>query len=198
VVDLPHVLRKMMSQQQSEVQIDELRMSLEPVEGNPPFRSTVQGLRLQVTDSVLAKMVEVALAKGRDRAPVDVELRSTRFMDEGAEVVVQVSKGRFLKTDVRTLVGLAAADNGRVRVDIKEVKALGKLPIDSFVDPILDKALGMATRRPGIERAGSRSLLVRPDEVLAGLGVPLTFAADGSWDIDSHVGGFALRFRAGF
>jgi hypothetical protein len=187
-----------MSQQEAEIQIDELEMSLEPIPGNPPFRSTVQRLRLQVTDTVLAKVVEVALAKGRDRAPVDVDLRSTRFVDEGAEVVVQVSKGRFLKTDVRTLVGLAAADDGRVRVDIKEVKALGKLPIDSFVDPILDKALGMATRRPGIERvAGSRSLLVRPDEVLAGLGVPLTFASGGSWDVDSHLGGFELRFRAG-
>jgi len=190
----------MMSQQvvQAEIQIDDLRLSLEPIPGNPPFRSVVHGLRLQVTDEVLAKVVEVALVKGRDRAPVDVELRSTRFVAEGAEVVVHVSKGRFLKTDVRTLVGLATADNGRVRVDIKEVKALGKLPIDSFVDPILDKALGMATRRPGIERVpGVRSLLIRPDEVLAGLGVPLTFAADGTWDVESHAGGFELRFRAG-
>ena len=182
----------------SDVQIDDLQMMLEPIPGNPPFRSTVRSLRLQVTDSTLAKVVEVALAKGRDRAPVDVDLRSTRFVPEGAEVVVQVSKGRFLKTDVRTLVGLAAAGDGQVRIDIKEVKALGKLPIDSFVDPILDKALGMASGRPGIERVpGGRSLLVRPDEVLAGLGVPLTFASPGTWDVDSHEGGFALRFSGG-
>src|SRR5262245_8601381 len=126
---------------ESEIQVDELQLSLEPIAGRVPFRTAVQGIRVRLNDEALRKVVEVALAKGRDRAPVDVELRSTRFVAEGAEVVVQVSKGRFFKTDVRATVGVSAVAAEQVRVEIKEVKALGKLPIDAFVDPVLEKAL---------------------------------------------------------
>ncbi|MEA2515987.1 MAG: hypothetical protein QOJ59_5476 [Thermomicrobiales bacterium] len=183
--------------QEPEIQVDELQLFLEPIAGKVPFRSVVQSARLRLTNDVLRKMVEVALVKGRDRAPVDVELRSTRFTLEGAEVIVQVSKGRFLKTDVRAVVGLIASGVPQVRVEIKEVKALGMLPIDGFVDPVLEKALGMAAVRPGVERApgGGRALLVRPDELLASFGVPLQFATPGEWDARTVEGELELRFR---
>jgi hypothetical protein len=142
-------------------------------------------------------MLEAALVTGRDRAPVDLELRSARFTIDGAEAIVQVSKGRFLKTDVRVLIGFSAADAEHVRVDVKEVKGLGKIPIDGFVDPVLEKALTMASARPGIEREAdaSRVLLVRPDELLASLGVPLTFSTPGDWHAQTSEGKFEARFR---
>ena len=184
--------------QESEIQVDELRLALEPMAGKTPFQTVVHGIRLRLNDEVLRKIVEVALAKGRDRAPVDVELRSTRFTGEGAEIVVQVSKGRFFKTDVRAVIGLAAVAAEQVRAEIKEVKALGKLPIDAFVDPVLEKALAMATSRPGIERApgGGRALLIRPEEVLGSFGLPLQFATPGEWDARTAEGMLELRFRA--
>jgi hypothetical protein len=116
---------------------------------------------------------------------------------EGAEIVVEVSKGRFFKTDVRALIGLIALGAPQVRVEIKEIKALGKLPIDAFVDPVLEKALGKATMFAGIERApgGGRALLIRPDELLGSLGVPLEFAAPGEWDAKTDDGVLELRFR---
>jgi hypothetical protein len=184
--------------QESEIQVDELRMALEPMAGKTPFQTVVQGIRLRLNDAALRKIVDVALAKGRDRAPVDVELRSTHFTGEGAEIVVQVSKGRFFKTDVRAVIGLTAVAAEQVRAEIKEVKALGKLPIDAFVDPVLEKALGMAAARPGIVRApgGGRALLIRPEELLASFGLPLEFATPGEWDARTDEGVLELRFRA--
>lgn len=184
--------------QDSEVQIDDLRLALEPISGRTPFRAVVQGIRVRLNNEVLEKAVEVALDKGRSRAPVDVELRSTRFVGEGAEIVVQVSKGRFFKTDVRAMLGLVAVAAEQVRVEIKEVKALGKLPIDAFVDPVLEKALGMAAARPGITRApgGGRALLIQPEELLGSLGVPLQFATPGEWDARTGEGVLELRYRA--
>src|SRR5262245_59935277 len=181
-----------------EIQADDVQLYLEPIAGKPPFRAVVQNIRLRLTKDALTKAVAVALEMGRDRAPVDVELRSTRFVDEGAEIVVQVSKGRFFKTDVRTLIGLIAQGAPQVRVEIKEVKALGKLPIDAFVDPVLEKALGKATTFAGIERApgGGRALLIRPDELLGSLGVPLQFATPGEWDARTEDGLMELQFRA--
>ncbi len=183
--------------QEPEIQVDELQLFLEPIPGKTPFRTVVQRIKLRLTNDVLRKMVEVALVKGRDRAPVDLELRSTRFVGEGAEIVVQVSKGRFLKTDVRAVVGLIALGAPQVRVEIKEVKALGMLPIDAFVDPVLERALGMAAARPGVERApgGGRALLVRPDELLGSFGVPLEFATPGEWDARTNEGTLELHFR---
>lgn len=187
--------------QESEIQVDELRLALEPLAGmagKTPFRTVVQGIRLRLNDEVLRKAVEVGLVKGRDRAPVDLELRSTRFTGEGAEIVVQVSKGRFFKTDVRAVLGLGTVAAEQVRAEIKEVKALGKLPIDAFVDPVLEKALGMAASRPGIVRApgGGRALLIRPEELLASFGLPLQFATPGEWDARTAEGMLELRFRA--
>jgi hypothetical protein len=78
------------------------------------------------------------------------------------------------------------------------VKALGKLPIDAFVDPVLEKALGKATAIAGVERApgGERALLIRPDEVLESLGVPLQFATPGEWEARTEEGVLELWFRA--
>jgi hypothetical protein len=181
-----------------EIHVTDLRLALERSSGKVPFQTVVDQIRLRLTNDVLTKMVEAALVMGRERAPVDLELRSTRFTVEGAEVIVQVSKGRFLRTDVRALVGLTAADAEHVRVEIREVKALGKLPIDAFVDPVLEKALTLASARPGIDRApgDGRVLLVRPDQVLASLGVPLQFAESGQWHTRTEEGALEVRFRS--
>lgn len=183
--------------QGAEIQADDVQLSLEPIAGDTPFQTVIRSIRLRLTNDVLTKAVGVALEKGRDKAPVDLELRSTRFAGEGAEIVVQVSKGRFFKTDVRAVIGLIALGAPQVRVEIKEVKALGKLPIDAFVDPVLEKALGRAAMFPGVERApgGARALLIRPDELLGSLGVPLQFATPGEWEARTEEGVLELRFR---
>jgi hypothetical protein len=182
-----------------EIRVTDLHLALEPGVGKVPFQTEVQHLRLRLTNDVLAKMIEAALVMGRERAPVDLELRSARFVPEGAEVVVQVSKGRFLKTDVRALLGITADDGEHLRVEVKEVKGLGMLPIDAFVDPVLDKALGIASARPGIDRATGeeRVLVVWPGEVLASLGVPLQFATPGAWRAHTDDGTLEVWFRTG-
>jgi hypothetical protein len=181
-----------------EILVNDLHLRLEPATGKVPFHTVVHSIRLRLTNDVLAKMVEAALMLGKERAPVDLELRSTRFTSDGAEVIVQVSKGRFFKTDVRMVIAFSAEDAEHLRVEIKEVKALGKLPIDAFIDPVLEKALAMASARPGIDRSSEagRVLLVRPDELLASVGVPLQFETPGAWQARTSEGALDARFRS--
>ena len=62
------------------------------------------------------------------------------------------------------MIGITANDDEKVTVEIKEIKALGKLPIESIVGPILDKALDKATAYPGVEKERPRSHPARRSE----------------------------------
>jgi hypothetical protein len=83
------------------------------------------------------------------------------------------------------VIGITAHDDEMVTIEIKEIKALGKLPIESIVGPILDKGLDKATAFPGVERDGTRSrtLRVDPNVLLKSQGVPLRFAQPGGWTV---------------
>lgn len=186
--------------QQPGIEMTDVLLSLESTPGTTgkaPFQPVVQGIRIKLSDDTLSKLLEWAVALGRDRAPVDIAFRSARFIADGAEIVVEVSKGRFFKTDVRALVGMVADDAKELRVDIKEIKALGKLPIDAFVEPVVDKALAKASTRPGISRApgSNRALLIDPAVALAALGLSLRFQPEGLWQARTTDGALSAHFR---
>jgi hypothetical protein len=105
----------------------------------------------------------------------------------GAEVTVNAGTGRFLRAKATAVLGITATDDDKVTVEIKEIKALGKLPIESIVGPILDKGLDKAAAYPGVERDGirARTLQVDPNVLLKSQGVPLRFAQPGGWTVTS-------------
>jgi hypothetical protein len=182
--------------QLSDIEIHDLRVVLEPARGKVPFAPAVSNLSVQIANSALNKAIAYALELGKDRAPVDVELRSTRFINEGAEIIIQVSKGRFFKTDVRALVALSAVNANVVRAEIKEVKGLGKLPIDGFLEPVLDKALGKAASLPGVTRStdARRLLLIDPQQLLEKLGLPARLVQPGAWNVGTTDGQLEARY----
>lgn len=182
--------------QSSDIEIHDLHVVLEPAKGKVPFAPAVSNLSVQVSNGALSKAVAYALEMGKDRAPVDVELRSTRFINEGAEIIIQVSKGRFFKTDVRALIGLTAVNADVVRAEIKEVKSLGKLPIDGFMEPVLDKAIGKAASLPGVTRSadGKRVLLIDPQQLLVKFGLPARLVQPGSWNVGTTEGQLEARY----
>ena len=92
------------------------------------------------------------LELGKSKMPMEVDLEGARFVPGGAEVTVNAGTGRFLRAKATAVIGITANDDEMVTVEIKEIKALGKLPIESIVGPILDKGLDKATAFPGVER----------------------------------------------
>lgn len=180
-----------------EIVVTNLALSLEPAEnGNPPLQPLVIRAHLKLDDSGLDKIARVVLAKARDRVPVDVLLQSAKFQAGGLEINAQVSKGRFMKADVRAVVRIAATGSEQITVEVQDVKALGMLPLDAFIAPMLERAFAMASSRPGIARSSSnaRALLIDPAEVLRALGMPLRFAAGGTWTVHSVTGALEVAF----
>jgi len=186
--------------QQPEIRITDLTLDLAPSEDpSLPLQPVVTGARLRLDEAALVKLAQVAIVQAKGRAPVDVELDSARFTDGGAEINAVVSRGRFMRADVRAVVGVSAQNAERITVEVQDVKALGMLPLDAFVTPVLEKAFAMASAKPGIARASgnARALLVDPAAVLAGMGVPMRFAAPGVWSIQVAPGGLEAEFSAG-
>jgi hypothetical protein len=111
---------------------------------------------------------------------------------------VNAGSGRFLRAKATAVIGIEAQDDERVLVEIKEIKALGKLPIESIVGPILDKALDKAAAFPGVEKdvSRSRSLRVDPNLLLKSQGVPLRFANPGGWTVTSGADKLTAVFAA--
>lgn len=180
-----------------EIEITDLALGLEPVESNTlPLQPVVIRARVRLDDRGLEKISRVMMTKARDRVPVDVALQSARFREGGLEITAQVSKGRFMKADVRAVIGIAAAGTEQIQVEVQDVKALGMLPLDAFVAPMLERAFAMASSRPGIARSASnaRALLIDPAEMLRAFGVPLRFAAGGRWTVHPAAGALDLSF----
>lgn len=180
-----------------EIVVTDLALSLEPAEsGNLPLQPVVIRARIKLDDNGVDKIVRVVLTKARDRIPVDVALQSAKFQDGGLEIMAQVSKGRFMKADVRAVIGIAAAGTEQITVEVQDVKALGMLPLDAFIAPVLERAFAMASSRPGIARSASntRALLVDPAEILRAFGVPLRFAVGGTWTVHPATGAIEVEF----
>jgi hypothetical protein len=187
-----------MSQSTPEMRITDVAMDLEPGTEKVPLAPLVYTLTADLNDSALTKSVLAVLGMGKGKMPMDVDLEGARFVPGGAEVTVNAGSGRFLRAKATAVIGIEAQDDERVLVEIKEIKALGKLPIESIVGPILDKALDKAAAFPGVEKdvSRSRSLRVDPNLLLKSQGVPLRFANPGGWTVTSGADKLTAVFAA--
>jgi len=174
-----------MSKSTPELLITDVAMDLEPGTEKVPLAPVIYTLTANLNDSALTKSVLAVLSLGKSKMPMEVDLEGARFVPGGAEVTVNAGSGRFLRAKATAVIGITANDDETVMVEIREIKALGKLPIESIVSPILDKALDKAAAFPGVERDGtrSRSLRVDPNLLLKSQGVPLRFAKPGGWTV---------------
>jgi hypothetical protein len=174
-----------MSKAITDLNITDISMDLERGTEQVPLAPVVYTLSANLNDVALAKSVAAVLELGKSKMPMEVELEGAKFVPGGAEVTVNAGTGRFLRAKATAVIGITAHDDDKVTVEIKEIKALGKLPIESIVGPILDKGLDKATAYPGVERDASRSrtLRVDPNVLLKSQGVPLRFAQPGGWTV---------------
>ncbi len=187
-----------MSKSSPELRITGVAMDLEPGTEKVPLAPVVYTLTADLNDSALTKSVVAVLGLGKSKMPMEVDLEGARFVPGGAEVTVNAGSGRFLRAKATAVIGISANDDETVLVEIKEIKALGKLPIESIVGPILDKALDKATAFPGVEKdvSRSRSLRVDPNALLKSQGVPLRFTQPGGWTVNSGADNLTAVFAA--
>ena len=174
-----------MSKTTSDLRITDVTMDLEKGTEKVPLAPIVYTLTANLNDVALTKSVVAVLELGKSKMPMEVDLEGARFVPGGAEVTVNAGSGRFLRAKATAVLGISANDDETVTVEIKEIKALGKLPIESIVGPILDKGLDKAAAFPGVERDASRgrTLRVDPNVLLKSQGVPLRFAQPGGWTV---------------
>lgn len=187
-----------MSKAISDLRITDVSMDLEKGTEKVPLAPVVYTLTANLNDVALTKSVLAVLELGKSKMPMEVDLEGAKFVPGGAEVTVNAGTGRFLRAKATAVVGITASDDDKVTVAIKEIKALGKLPIESIVGPILDKALDKATAYPGVEKdpARSRTLRVDPNLLLKSQGVPLRFAQPGGWTVTTAPDQLSASFDA--
>lgn len=187
-----------MSKTTPELRITDVAMDLEPGTEKVPLAPVVYTLAADLNDAALTKSVLAVLGMGKSKMPMDVDLEGAKFVPGGAEVTVNAGSGRFLRAKATAVIGITANHDEKVLVEIREIKALGKLPIESIVGPILDKALDKAAAFPGVEKdsSRSRSLRVDPNALLKSQGVPLRFAQPGGWVVTSSPDALTAVFTA--
>ncbi len=187
-----------MSKSTPELRITDITMDLEPGTEKVPLSPLVYTLTAHVNDAALTKSVLAVLGLGKSKMPMEVDLEAARFVPGGAEVTVNAGSGRFLRAKATAVVGISANDDESVTVEIREIKALGKLPIESIAGPILDKALDKAAAFPGVVKdpSKSRSLRVDPNVLLKSQGVPLRFVRPGGWTVTSGADFLTAVFTA--
>ena len=187
-----------MSKTTPDMRISDIAMDLEPGTEKVPLAPLVYTLTANLNDSALTKSVLGVLGLGKSKLPMEVDLEGAQFVPGGAEVTVNAGSGRFLRAKATAVIGITASNDEKVSVEIKEIKALGKLPIESIVGPILDKALDKATAYPGVEKdvSRARSLRVDPNALLKSQGVPLRFAQPGGWTVNSEADLLTAVFAA--
>jgi hypothetical protein len=187
-----------MSKTTPELRITDITMDLEEGTEKVPLAPIVYTLTANLNDAALTKSVLAVLELGKNKMPMEVDLEGAKFVPGGAEVTVNAGSGRFLRAKATAVLGITAHDDDKVTVEIKEIKALGKLPIESIVGPILDKGLDKATAYPGVEKDPSRSrtLRVDPNVLLKSQGVPLRFAQPGGWTVTTVSDALSAVFNA--
>ncbi len=187
-----------MSKTTPELRITDITMDLEKGTEKVPLAPIVYTLTANLNDAALTKSVLAVLELGKNKMPMEVDLEGAKFVPGGAEVTVNAGSGRFLRAKATAVLGITAHDDDKVTVEIKEIKALGKLPIESIVGPILDKGLDKATAYPGVEKDPSRSrtLRVDPNVLLKSQGVPLRFAQPGGWTVTTVSDALSAVFNA--
>jgi hypothetical protein len=183
---------------QTDIQVLDIGVDLGPGNDKVPVSSQVQTFRARITDAALAKAVQAVLTMARPKMPFEVEFESAVFVPGGAEITVQAGAGRFLRAKGTAVLGFSGDGADKIAVEVKEVRALGKLPIEGIVAPFIDKGLDRATTYPGIQRDSSRhrGLLIEPNVLLASQGVPLDFKSAGTWTTNYGSGWMETAFTA--
>jgi hypothetical protein len=184
--------------QNRDITISNATIDLRPETGSIPFTPVVHSLQVELSNDALVKAVKAMLVLSKSKLPVDVEFEDGEFVPGGAEITVSAGLNRFLKAKATAVLGITAKDSDTVSVEIREIRTLGKIPIESMVGPMIDKGLDKATRMPGIGRdpARKQGLLIDPDALLKSQGVPLEFARPGTWTVETASRRLTARYES--
>ncbi|MCC6944410.1 MAG: hypothetical protein IT335_07520 [Thermomicrobiales bacterium] len=185
-----------MATQFNDVIVDNLQIALRESAGDIPLVPVVGAIDVVLSDRALVLGVKAALEMAKGKVPVEVEFDHAQFTESGADVTVSAGINRFLKAKATAVLDITATNANAVRVDIREIRTLGKISVEGMIGPVLDKALDKAAEKPGIDRnpAANRSLLIEPNALLAELGIPLEFADGGGWTVTNATGQLTVRY----
>lgn len=178
---------------QSEIQISDVRLRLEPGQGQSPFTPLVESLFIEITSAAFKKIVEQSVMLFADRLPVEIELGSVRLVDGGAEIVTKVKRS-ILKAELRARLGFATQDAETIRIRVVELEAPAWVPTQF----VLDHGMNYASTRPGFSRVAGddRAIDIKPAIVLSGTGIPLELAGPGTWTIDPSANSLGVGYSS--
>jgi hypothetical protein len=178
---------------QSDIQISDVRLRLDPREGRIPFQPLVEGLQLELSPDAFSKIVQIVLGLVASRLPVEVELGSARLIDGGAEIVAKVKRS-ILKAELRVRLALLVQNPETIRVRIDELDAPAWVPTQL----VLDNAMRVAAAQPGFTRVpdDDRAVDVNPAAVIASRGIPMKLATPGFWSISATAQSLGIGYVA--
>ena len=185
-----------MSIRAHDIEIADLTIDLRQQPGDIPVAPTVCTLTISLTSAALVKAVGALLVMTKEKQTIEVTLESAKFTVGGAEIEITAGLNRFLKARATADVLIEAERSPTVAVSIRELRALGKLPIDGIAGPIIEKALTSAAEIPGvtIDHTQKHGVLIEPNSALAHFGVPLSFAPGGRWTVTREPDMLQLSF----
>ncbi len=168
---------------QSDIQISDVRLRLDPGQGKMPFEPLIESLSIEITSNAFKKIAEQAVLQFADRLPVEITLSSVRLIAGGAEIVARVKRS-ILKAELRAVLGFSVQKEETVRVRVSELDAPAWVPAQF----VLDHGMTFASARPGFSRVpgDDRAIDLKPAVVLAGAGAPVKLGEPGAWTIDSN------------
>lgn len=177
-------------QDERDIQLSDVTISLEPGSDAVPFQPLVHGLRLRLTPAALTKLAEEAIKLASAKAPVEVSLTGCRLVDGGIELSARAGMG-FMGADVTARLAINAAGD-TVRVALANLDAPRWLPTGSMIEMALAKAVQIQGICP--DPHDNQAVLVNPAEVLARQGIPARLAP-GAWDVAVTPAALDLGYR---
>jgi hypothetical protein len=180
----------------AEITVRNLCIDLERGTEKVPLAPIVRGLEAEITDAALSKAIRAILSIAAERLPVEMTFESAVFMPTGADVTVTAGPNRYLRAKAKADIGIAAETSDQIVVSIRDIRAMGRLPIESFTAPLIDKALAKASRFAGVTRVPgeTNALAIEPNVLLAAYGVPARFDPAGQWTVRTDAGALTARF----
>ncbi|CAN5691362.1 hypothetical protein BH23CHL5_BH23CHL5_21230 [soil metagenome] len=180
-----------------DISVNTLELDLVRGSEKTPLQPLVRGMSVTLSDVALEKAIHTVLEMAKSRMSVEVEYEDSKFVPGGAEVTVSAGLNRFLRAKATAVIGISASKSQQVSVEIQEIRTLGKISIESFAGPMIEKALSKASAMPGIDRdtGRSRGLLIDPGELLRSNGVPVSLAYPGGWTVEPAAGILNARFE---
>lgn len=180
-----------------DVQVHDMAFDTNPTGGDPPLAMLVYRVTAELSDAWLEKMVKIGLNAGASKFPVDVTYEGSQFVANGAEVTLKAGSG-FLKASATICLEVAGAGPNRIMIKVAEIRALGMLPVESFLNPVMEKGIDRACEKPGITRhpVQPRTVVVDPNVLLQTQGVQLQFADGGQWNVNGQPGSLTMTFKS--